>query len=402
MDTADLKAVNEVLAAAGALRINPRVPFLASTEAPTNAGLALALRSLSQLSCPISQARIAKLAGVIRLNWTNRLNISAMPVNVALAITALLQCSNEKHTLAVEIMHGWATQCVNNSTETPDELDAINVWRSVLPFANFSTNALRMAVPVILRPYYFEVNASGFKSAEPRPGRTRVQPHKRWSSTLLCGDSKKYSKRAYPPQSTHADLIYCGIYEQALTFRAVCHLQMAVLMHSFIRREAVVVANMIIMDLWKSHQHVAVGVWPQTPADMWVAATAICFALGNSALPHDHNFGSHGYFSTTDPTAHPYSSETNTIGATFAAVGIAGTTSAEGMKAVTYMEACCGLLVPNLCQIITLCLTKKGHYLPSELILYIARHSAPTQPTDTKTLMRLLLPAKLGKPHCPN
>lgn len=403
MRISDLKAVIDVLATWEAVK--DVSPVFGEIQGYTTAdGLKLALTAVLELA-PLGMPSAAVLTDTFRRHWLKTLDISAMTTDVALLLTGLLCGKRGTRELAINLFVAWATYSISNTTETPDEPAVLDLWRKVLPVANFTTKDSKMAVPAILRPYYFEVNSDGFKSATRIVGRARVQTRTRWSmmvtptpsSVLPPGmslpQSVKYAKRAYPPHS-NADIIYCGVYEHELTVRSVCHLQLAVAFHSQMRKDTITVANMFIRDLWKSHQRTPVGLWKHAPTHMWIAATAICFALGNEFLHHDHNFGSHGYFSPTDSTTLPFSRAINQVGSTFISMGIADANVQIGIRsgAADYMRNFSGLLVPNIVLILDICLSRSKLFLPAELIMYIAKLVDPTGPTDVNASMRSIFP----------
>ena len=172
-----------------------------------------------------------------------------------------------------------------------------------------------------------------------------------------------------------------------------------------VERDAIVAANCILKDLWKSHQTVSTGLWKHAPVYLWVAATAICCALGNRSLTHDHSFGSAGYFSTNGSTAHPFSTQSIPIGETFVKIGIADANSADGIRtrAARCMKTVNGLLAPNLCVILTICLNRTGFDIPNEMIQLIATIAAPNQTLRPNVSMWSLLgpahPAEVAEPE---
>ena len=398
MSISDFSGINDILRTTESIIGVPGVVYGRSGTG-TSDGFALALDVVAGIRPTLTPTHLDAVIQIVQSRWLCVLNISAMSARVALALLAMLNQTEDStvHRLAVYIMETWSTESIPNAAETPDETIALDVWRKAAKTGYFANAIGQLGFPAIIRIYYYEVNRTAYYAVCHTGPRGLIQPHKRLSLTCTTQHRLHYTKKAYPAQSTHGDIIYSAMYERCITFTAVCHLQMAVLLIKGFERDAIVAANCILMDLWKSHQTVSYGLWKHAPVYMWVAATAICCALGNRTLTHDHNFGSTGSFSTNNSSTHPFSTQRIAVGDTFVKIGIADANSADGIRtrAARYMQAIDGLLGPNICIILKICLDRKHLHVPNEILQLVASFAAPNQPLLPDIPMWSLL----GPPH---
>ena len=328
---------------------------------PTYVGLDFALRLLLVADAPVEPSNL--------MPWLRHLKMSDAPQSVG---SALLSLAKRSPTDAAAILAAWS-ECDAMALDLLKCGDLAAAWRAAI-FSGVALDVLPATVWAAALAY----NSTAYEIRIGQWARRRRALHPAGQDGgpfMLVRAGGSYKRMYFGHTGTTFDAILTNLlHEEALTVHSVGMLQAAALCY---RRKwcssSISVANRILTRLWKQ-----VTPYMFAASSVWVSAALWSALFGTAPLWHQHTEtetdcgyfqSTRGYGVKTTLRQKMHSVEFNPQWARRAAV------SPDTQRAYDYMAnpAVVSQLVGE--RILTVCILRKGFFLPTELINLIATYS---------------------------